>query len=150
MLGCLYPVAFFRMSMVPSGLDTSAANPHALATRVVTSLGGSQAFADGYVFRIGRVAPVLPDFVKADAFWIGFSSLYLVLLGMWLWKSAREHRAGTLNRPRFLLVATTSAVGLAVPLFPNLDTSFQGFNAWHSFQDPRPRVAVEPARVRSR
>lgn len=134
MLGCLYPVAFFRMSMIGDPAHADVANPDALATSIVVSLSGSQAFADEYVFRIGRVAPILPDFVVADAFWISFSALYLVGLVLFLVKTRREHRDGTLNRARFRLVASTAFVGLIVPLFPNLDTAFQGFNAWHSFQ----------------
>ncbi|MGE0142605.1 MAG: hypothetical protein AB7T19_04885 [Planctomycetota bacterium] len=134
MLGCLYPVAFFRMSMILDPSRPHVANPDALATQIVTSLSGNTSFADAYVFRIGRVAPILPDFVTADAFWIVFSALYCGLVVLFAQKSWREHREGTLNRPRFQLVVSTALVGLIVPLFPNLDTAFQGFNAWHSFQ----------------
>ena len=94
----------------------------------------SEAFANDYVFRIGRTAPILPDFVTADAFWITFTALYFAGLLLFFTKSLREHRDGTLNRPRFRLVTATVFVGLIVPVFPNLDTAFQGFNAWHSFQ----------------
>src|SRR5690606_18275070 len=134
MLACLYPASFFRMSMIPSGTGAAGANPDALATRIVTELSGSAAFADDYVFRIGRVMPVLPEFVRSEAFWIGVTAVYLTALVAFLVKSMRQARAGTLNRPRFTLVAATTAVGTVVPLFPNLDSAFQGFNAWHSFQ----------------
>ncbi len=134
MLGCLYPVAFFRMSMILDPAQPHVANPDALATKIVVALTGSHAFADEYVFRIGRVAPILPDFVTADAFWVTFSALYLVGLVVYFAKAWREWNDGTINRPRFSLVTSTVFVGLVVPLFPNLDTSFQGFNAWHSFQ----------------
>lgn len=134
MLGCLYPVSFFRMSMIADPSRSDIANPDALATQIVVALSGSRSFADEYVFRIGRVAPILPDFVLADVFWIVFSALYLVVLALFVRKSVREHRDGTLNRTRFKLVVATAFVGLLVPVFPNLDTAFQGFNAWHSFQ----------------
>ena len=135
MLGCLYPMAFFRMSMGSPGDATGRiANPEALATKIVVALSGSQEFANDYVFRIGRVAPVLPDFAMADAFWIGFTSLFALVLGLFVYKSIREWRAGTIRWPRFLLVTMTVVVGLSVALMPNLDSSFQGFNTWHSFQ----------------
>ncbi len=132
MLGCLYPVSFFRMSMI--GADSSRANPDAWATQIVTDLTGSTAFADDYVFRIGRVAPVLPEWVRSDWFWSGFTVLFLTGLTVFVVKSIRQFKDGTINRPRFTLVAATCAVGMVVPLFPNLDSAFQGFNAWHSFQ----------------
>ena len=37
-------------------------------------------------------------------------------------------------RGRFQLVFWMVVLGSLVPLFPNLDTAFQGMNAWHSFQ----------------
>src|SRR3712207_9420568 len=33
-----------------------------------------------------------------------------------------------------LLIGLTIAIGFTLPLFPNLDVAFQGFNMWHSFQ----------------
>src|SRR3712207_8691521 len=33
-----------------------------------------------------------------------------------------------------LLIGLTIAIGFTLPLFPNLDVAFQGFNCWHSFQ----------------
>src|SRR5690606_18313005 len=101
---------------------------------LVVQATGSTAFADEYVFRIGRVAPILPDFVRADAFWIGVTVLFAAAVALFAWKSARQFRDGTINRPRFALVSATAAVGFVVPWFPNLGTAFQGFNAWHSFQ----------------
>ncbi|HLQ37366.1 MAG TPA: hypothetical protein VK348_06180, partial [Planctomycetota bacterium] len=43
-------------------------------------------------------------------------------------------RAGTLVGPRCQLVVWMAVLGAVVPLFPNLDSAFQGMNAWHSFQ----------------
>ena len=135
MLGCLYPVAFFRMSMGNLADATGhTANPDALATQIVVGLTGSQRFANDYVFRIGNVAPVLPEFAMAAACWILISCLFLLVLGLFAVKTVREWRTGTIRWPRFLLVATTAVVGISVALMPNLDSSFQGFNTWHSFQ----------------
>ena len=135
MLGCLYPVAFFRMSMGnpadPTGLT---ANPDALTTSIVLGLTGSTEFADGYVFRIGKVVPVLPEFAMTSAFWMLITGLFLLVLVLFVFKSVREWSDGTIRWPRFLLVSTTAVVGIGVALMPNLDSSFQGFNAWHSFQ----------------
>lgn len=135
MLGCLYPVSFFRMSMIDAANPTSGfANPDSLATQIVVSLTGSEGFANEYVFRIGRVAPILPEFMTHPAVWILVATGFFGMLGLFFYKSWRESRAGMLNRPKFVLISATVAVGLIVPIFPNLDSAFQGFNAWHSFQ----------------
>ncbi|MBL8900927.1 MAG: hypothetical protein JNM84_25060 [Planctomycetes bacterium] len=135
MLGCLYPMSLFRMSMVdPSSPGQVAANPDALATRLLVDLGATPGFVDAYVFRIGRVAPILPTPLMHEALWISVTLLFVGALTLFVVKTRRELRTGTLNRPRFQLVAATAAVGFAVPWFPNLDSAFQGFNAWHSFQ----------------
>jgi hypothetical protein len=135
LFGCLFPASFFRMSMLhPPASGLAGANHDALATQIVVALGGSHQFADEYVFRIGRTTPLLPDFVRADAFWIVVTAGFLVVLALFVVKTVRERRAGELNLPRFWLVTATASVGMFVPLAPNLDTAFQGFNAWHSFQ----------------
>lgn len=132
MLGCLYPVSFFRMSMIDPVSHTT--NADALASRIVLHLSGSQEFTSQYLFRIGRTAPILPDFMVADWFWVTFAVLYFTTLCLWLLACRRDAGKGVLIRPRFQLVGVTVLVGLVVPLFPNLDSAFQGFNAWHSFQ----------------
>ena len=135
MLGALFPVAFFRMSMMDAADPTgTTADPNALATRIVTDLSGSAAFADDYVFRIGRIVPMLPDFVRGAGFWIGVSGAVAIVAVLFAWKSWRQSRTGTLIAPRFALVTTASVLCLLAPLVPNLDTAFQGLNTWHSFQ----------------
>lgn len=135
MLGALFPVAFFRMSMADPGDAAGAtADPNALATRIVVALSGSPSAADDYVFRIGRMAPILPDFVRDHRFWMAVTALFLVVVALFAWKSWDQHRRGTLLRPRFVLVATAGGLCFLAPLVPNLDTAFQGLNAWHSFQ----------------
>lgn len=131
----MYPVSFFRMSMVDRADPTMrAADPEALATQLVVAMTGSSAAADDYVFRIGRVAPILPDFLMHPAMWIGIGVAFVVVLALFAWKSARELRAGTLVPQRFRLVVAMALLGSTVPLLPNLDSAFQGMNAWHSFQ----------------
>ena len=135
MLLALYPVSLFRMSMVNLADPTMAtADPEALATRLVVALSGSPAYADEYVFRIGRVAPILPEFLRMPAMWIGVGAAFAASLVLFAIKTWRERRAGTLLRGRCQLVFWMAVLGFLVPLFPNLDSSFQGMNAWHSFQ----------------
>ncbi|HEB54302.1 MAG TPA: hypothetical protein ENI87_13705 [bacterium] len=131
----MYPVSFFRMSMVDKAdLSMRTANPDALATRIVTAVTGDPAFADEYIFRIGRVAPILPDFLMHPAMWMTITALFVVALSIWIVKSVRERRRGTLLGYRFRLVLAMAVFGSLVPLMPNLDSAFQGLNAWHSFQ----------------
>ena len=135
MLGCLYPMSLFRMSMAdPTQPGLPAVNPEALSTKIALAVSGSQEFVDGYLFSIGRVIPVLPGFMMADWFWISVLAGFVVTLVLFGIKSWREHRSGTLNLPKFQLIAISTVIGFSVPFLPNLDSSFQGFNAWHSFQ----------------
>jgi hypothetical protein len=135
MLLALYPVSLFRMSMVDLADPTmQTADRSALATRIVTDLSGSAAFADDYVFRIGRVAPILPEFMRAPWLWIAIGAAFALSAVLFACKSVCQRRNGTLIRGRFQLVLWSSLLGFLVPLFPNLDSSFQGMNAWHSFQ----------------
>ncbi len=64
----------------------------------------------------------------------GVAGLFAVFLVLWLTKTVRDWRARRLLAPSVLLVGLTIAVGFALPLFPNSDVAFQGFNVWHSLQ----------------
>lgn len=135
MLLALYPASLFRMSMAnQSDLSGATADPDAMATRIVVALGGSQQFADDYVFRIGRVAPWLPEFMRSPLVWIGVTAAFLACCALFAWKTLRERRAGQPFTLRTQLVIAMAVAGSIVPLFPNLDSAFQGMNAWHSFQ----------------
>ena len=134
MLLAMYPVSFFRMSMISADPTMRDANPDALATQIVMSITGSVDAADQYVFRIGRTAPLLPEFMMHPAVWIGTTALFVIAFAVFAWKSLRERREGTLIKNRFRLVLTMAVLGSTVPLLPNLDSAFQGLNAWHSFQ----------------
>lgn len=135
MLLAMYPVSLFRMSMVnPADASMQTADPGALATQIVVALSGSTAFADDYVFRIGRVAPILPEFMRSPALWIGVATAFAASIVLFVIKTRRELAAGTLIRARFQLVFWMAVLGSLTPVFPNLDSAFQGMNAWHSFQ----------------
>jgi hypothetical protein len=135
MLLAMYPVSLFRMSMVnPADASMRTADPDALATQVVVALSGSADFADDYVFRIGRVAPILPEFMRSSLLWMAVATAFALSVVLFAVKTRAELRAGTLIRGRFQLVFWMAVLGSLTPLFPNLDSSFQGMNAWHSFQ----------------
>lgn len=135
MLLALYPVSLFRMSMA-ARTDSGAvvADPDALATRVVRELGASAQFADEYVFCIGRASPILPDFMMHAALWLLVTAAFVACLVLFAWKALRARARGVPFGTRGRLVLAMAACGVLVPLVPNLDSSFQGINAWHCFQ----------------
>jgi hypothetical protein len=55
-------------------------------------------------------------------------------LAAWIWKTAREARAGRMSGPKTLLIGVTTVVSFFLPMGSNLDVLFQGYNTWHSFQ----------------
>ena len=61
-------------------------------------------------------------------------ALFGIFFVLWMGKNIREARQGMLNVPSVLLIGLTIAIGFTLPLFPNIDVAFQGFNTWHSFQ----------------
>jgi hypothetical protein len=135
MLLAMYPASLFRMSMVDTADATMrSADPGALATQAMLGLGFAPQFVDDYVFRIGRVAPILPDWLRSPSVWIGVTVAFAASLVLFAIKTRRELATGTLIKSRFQLVLCMAVLGAAVPLFPNLDSAFQGLNAWHSFQ----------------
>lgn len=120
----LYPVSTFRMVLV---------NENSMAFAWVSQwLSVDQ--ARSLKFHIGRAHPLLPDFILSDWFWMANLLGFLVFFSLWAGKSLREYRAGQLQTPKFLLIACAIGVGMFCPLLPNLDSSFQGFNLWHSIQ----------------
>jgi hypothetical protein len=120
----LYPVSAFRMVL---------GNENSLAFAWTSKLWGVET-ARNLEFNIGRAHPLLPDFFLSDWFWMVNLAALVVALTLWSVKSVREHRAGILQKPKFMLICAAIAVGLFCPLLPNLDSSFQGFNLWHSLQ----------------
>ena len=121
----LYPVSTFRMVMC---------NESSMAWKWAVSYFGSASAAEEWKFHIGRVQPMLPDFILHDWFWMANLAGLLTFTGIWAIKSWREYGEGRLHMPKFMLICCAIGVGLFAPLWPNLDSSFQGFNLWHSIQ----------------
>ena len=103
---CLYPIA------VPQILGGSF------------QLGGTQLYVPGWATH-GAVATVQIA---------GVATLFGIFLVLWVAKTIRDWRRGTLLAPSALLVGVTILVGFTLPLAPNIDVAFQGFNVWHSVQ----------------
>jgi hypothetical protein len=90
-------------------------------------------------FQLGGETIFIPDFVVDSPFLrdlhiFGAFALFGVFLVLWVGKTLREARTGQLLIPSVLLISLTIVIGFTLPLFPNLDVAFQGFNCWHSFQ----------------
>ena len=120
----LYPVSSFRMVMV---------NESSMAFAWASQWFGVEQ-ARALKFNIGRAHPMLPDFILSDWFWMANLLALIVALSLWIGKTVKEHQAGKLQQGKFLLIVCAIGVGLFCPLWPNLDSSFQGFNLWHSLQ----------------
>lgn len=120
----LYPVSSFRMVM---------GNHDSMAWAWMSSWFGPESAAS-LQFHIGRAQPLLPNFILSDWFWMVNLLGLIVCTSLWAHKSWREYRAGTLHHAKFLLICCAIGVGLFCPLWPNLDSAFQGFNFWHSIQ----------------
>jgi hypothetical protein len=78
---------------------------------------------------------LLPAFVRG-ATWIPALAItgFVVLLALYVAKTAREAREGRLNLPSAVIISVSIVMSLAIPRFPNIDIAFQGYNTWHSFQ----------------
>ncbi len=88
-------------------------------------LGGEQIYVPDFVTN----SPFLRDLHVFAAF-----AVFGIFLVLWLGKTVRDARRGALLVPSVLLISLTIVIGFTLPLFPNLDVAFQGFNCWHSFQ----------------
>lgn len=65
---------------------------------------------------------------------VAISATFATFFCLWVAKNLRDWRLGRLNVPSVLLIGMTIFVGFTLPLAPNIDVAFQGFNCWHSFQ----------------
>jgi hypothetical protein len=66
-----------------------------------------------------------------------FAAAVAALVAFWLVRALSQRKAGKLSGPYFAFMGLTMAISVMVPsyLFRNeLAVTFQGFNAWHSFQ----------------
>ncbi|HEV7805858.1 MAG TPA: hypothetical protein VGO80_08570, partial [Solirubrobacteraceae bacterium] len=89
-------------------------------------------------FQLGGTELYVPAWashgIVADAQVVAVAALFAGFLVLWVAKSIRDLRRGTLLLPSILLIGLTIAVGFTLPLLPNADVAFQGFNVWHSVQ----------------
>lgn len=89
-------------------------------------------------FQLGGTPLYVPDWATrgwiADVQIYGIAALFAAFFGLWAAKCARDWREGRLLVPSVLLIGLTVAIGFTLPLFPNSDVAFQGFNVWHSLQ----------------
>ena len=68
--------------------------------------------------------------------WLAYLAfaVFFVMLALFITKTVREYQLDCFNLPKTLLISITVTLMFWTPAFPNLDTAFQGVNAWHSFQ----------------
>lgn len=87
-------------------------------------------------FDIGTndLAKVIPEFFQQPWLFYFASTAFVITLTAFIVKSVIEYRRGYLNWPKTIFLVLTIAVAFTMPALPNLDTAFQGFNTWHSFQ----------------
>jgi hypothetical protein len=89
-------------------------------------------------FQLGGTQLYVPEWasrgVVADAQVVGVAALFAIFFALWVAKTVRDWRRGTLLMPSVLLIGLTIVVGFTLPLSANIDVAFQGFNAWHSMQ----------------
>lgn len=85
-------------------------------------------------FVIGSQPLLFPKFLRLGSLPYAFAAGFAALLAFYIVRTAGEIRRGVAGWPRLLFMALTISMAFIVPLFDNLDVSFQGFNTWHSLQ----------------
>ena len=85
-------------------------------------------------FVIGSQPLLFPKFLQRGELPYVFAAGFAALLAFYIVRTAGEIRRGVAGWPRLLFMALTISMAFIVPLFDNLDVSFQGFNTWHSLQ----------------
>jgi hypothetical protein len=85
-------------------------------------------------FALGDSALLFPEFLKHRWVAVGFTAGYAAFFLFYAARVYGEIRRGETSWPRLLFMTTTVAMSMVVPLFDNLDVSFQGYNTWHSLQ----------------
>jgi len=85
-----------------------------------------------------KIGPVELKYNAIIAGWTWLAALtaivFAVMLVLFIGKTYLEYRAGYVNMPKALLISLTVLLMFWTPIFPNMDTAFQGVNTWHSFQ----------------
>ncbi|MGE5414081.1 MAG: hypothetical protein ACM3NW_07900 [Syntrophomonadaceae bacterium] len=85
-------------------------------------------------FALGDSVLLFPEFLKHRWVAVGFTIGYAAFFLFYAARVYGEIRRGESSWPRLLFMTMTVAMSMVVPLFDNLDVSFQGFNTWHSLQ----------------
>ena len=85
-------------------------------------------------FRIGDTTLWFPAFLKHAWFAHTFAIMTAAIIATWVVLTANQLRRREVAAPYTFFMALTIAVALLVPRLNELSVSFQGFNAWHSFQ----------------
>jgi hypothetical protein len=85
-------------------------------------------------FAIGDRHLLFPTFLQHPWLWYPFVLVWAVFLVTFLARTANELMNGQVNLPKLLFLGVAIPIALYVPTRANLDVSFQGMNAWHSFQ----------------
>jgi hypothetical protein len=85
-------------------------------------------------FRIGETTLYFPAFLRHTWFADAFAVATAALVAAWIVLTATQIRRREVAAPYAVFMALTIGVALLVPRLPELSVSFQGFNAWHSFQ----------------
>jgi len=88
-------------------------------------------------FYLGDVPIVIPSFLMTMGTAYLEWALFAGFLGAWSYKTMLEHREGSLNVPKTILIAVTIFFAFLVPGMAGrsrLELAFQSMNAWHSFQ----------------
>ena len=85
-------------------------------------------------FNVSGITLPFPDFLKHD--WVIYAAfaVFAVSLALFITKTMREVKEGRAHWPKILLISLTVTVSFFLPGAERLDSAFQGFNAWHSFQ----------------
>ncbi len=85
-------------------------------------------------FALGSSVLLFPEFLKHRWVAIAFTAGYAAFFLLYVARVLGEIRRGETSWPRLLFMTMTVAMAFVVPIFDNLDVSFQGFNTWHSLQ----------------
>ncbi|HET7453300.1 MAG TPA: hypothetical protein VFL12_11190 [Thermoanaerobaculia bacterium] len=85
-------------------------------------------------FIIGSQPLLFPKFLRFGELPYVFAAGFAALFAFYVVRTAGEIRRGAAGWPRLVFMALTISMAFIVPIFDNLDVSFQGFNTWHSLQ----------------
>jgi hypothetical protein len=87
-------------------------------------------------FYIGSTLLLYPDVLKTPLVFYATTGLFGLSFLLFLGKTWREMRQGTVHYPKVLLLLITVSLALLITSYSGqrLEIAFQGFNTWHSFQ----------------